>query len=469
MNATTRHLAIFFLSILSVCSFAQLDFLPLTADYATFSGKEGKTYTELYVAFYQSSLTYGIEDTAKVAHFNHTVKVMQNDSLIKDIEMRYQSTIPMGFKPAAHNQFMDVFPIELDPGEYEISVFLGDEVAQKSGEYKLKAKIPAYEAGLSISDIELSTKITKAEEESKFSGKNNLEILPNPTRVYGINQPILYFYFEVYNLKLNKDDKNRYNYHYYISDLDGRRVRDFSEKVKSSGSKTIAEAGGTNIITLSTDTYFLNVEIEDLLTGNKAFNRKKFQVMKPKRQASESDIQARLEGYEEYMSYTKPQLEHEFSQLSYIATKQEKDVFEGLDEAGMRRFLAEFWKRRDPDQSTPINEYKVQYFEKLQYANATFSSAFKEGWRTDQGRVLLIYGKPDEIERNPSTLGTVPYEIWNYYSLEGGSEFIFADLTGHGNFELLHSNYRNEIKDPNWRQRIGAVHTGYDAAGFDKY
>ena len=134
----------------------------------------------------------------------------------------------------------------------------------------------------------------------------------------------------------------------------------------------------------------------------------------------------------------------------------------------MRQACADFWPNSGKD-GTRINEFKVQYFENLQYANATFSSAFKEGWRTDQGRVLLIYGKPDEIERNPSTLGTVPYEIWNYYSLEGGSEFIFADLTGHGNLELLHSNYRNEIKDPNWRQRIGAVHTGYDAAGFDKY
>jgi GWxTD domain-containing protein len=457
------------LSCLSGNAFAQLDFLPLTADYATFSGKNDKAYTEIYVSFYQSDLAYNIEDTSKVAHFSHTIKILQNDSLILEIVKKYQSTIPMGSKPAAYNQFMDVFPVELESGEYEILVILGDEIAQKYGEYKIQAKIPSYDSKLSLSDIELSTRIVKAEKESSFSGKNNMEILPNPTRVYGINQPILYFYFEIYNLKLNKDDKNRYNYHYYISDMDGRRVRDFSEKIKSSGSKSVAEAGGTNIITLAADSYYLNIEIEDLLTGNKTFNRTKFQIVKPKRQATESEIQARMEGYEEYMSYTKAQLENEFAQLTYIATEQEKEIFSDLDEPAMRRFLAEFWKRRDADPTTPINEYKLEYFESLQYANATFASSFKEGWRTDQGRVLLLYGKPDEIERNPSTLNTVPYEIWNYYSLEGGSEFVFADVTGHGNLELLHSNYRNEIKDPNWRQRIGAVNTGYDAAGFDKY
>ncbi len=99
----------------------------------------------------------------------------------------------------------------------------------------------------------------------------------------------------------------------------------------------------------------------------------------------------------------------------------------------------------------------------------SFSSAFKEGWRTDQGRVLLIYGKPDEIERNPSSLNTSPYEIWQYYSLEGGSEFVFGDITGHGDFELLHSDYRNEIKDPRWRERIGAVRTDFGGSGFDNF
>ncbi|TFG97726.1 MAG: GWxTD domain-containing protein, partial [Calditrichales bacterium] len=143
--------------------------------------------------------------------------------------------------------------------------------------------------------------------------------------------------------------------------------------------------------------------------------------------------------------------------------------FEDLDVEGMRRFIAEFWKRRDPDPTTEINEYKRMYFESVQYANATFSSSFKEGWRTDQGRVLLIYGKADEIERHPSAMGTQPYEIWIYYSLEGGSRFIFADLTGHGNFELLHSTYRTEIKDANWEQRIGKVRTEFDSPGFDNY
>ena len=459
------------LTLFSVFStvFAQLDFLPLNVDYASFSGKYGKTYTEIYVSFYQADLTYHVEDTSNVAHFSHVLKIMQNDSVIHEMTRNYQNNIPMGTKPGPASQFMDVFAFELEPGNYEIITSLVDNVAKRNGEYTLKADIPAYESGLTLSDIEIATKINKTDKKSPFSAKNNLEILPNPGRTYGITQPILYFYFEVYNLKLNNRKKNRYNYHYYISDVDGRRVRDFPEKVKSSGSKVIAEAGGTNIITLASDSYFLNIEIEDILTGNKAFQRKKFRVYKPSRKTTEAQIQARMDGYEEYMSFTREQLDKEFQQVSYIAMEQEDDIYSELDYEAKKRFLAEFWKRRDPDPTTQINEYKREYFENLQYANTSFSSAFKEGWRTDQGRVLLIYGKPDEIERNPSSLNTSPYEIWQYYSLEGGSEFVFGDITGHGDFELLHSDYRNEIKDPRWRERIGAVRTDFGGSGFDNF
>jgi len=452
-------------------AFAQLDFLPLNVDYATFSGKNDKTYTEIYVSFFQSDLTYHVEDTLNISHFSHTVKFTQGDSVIQEFSRNYQNNIPLNTKPGPASQFMDVFAFELDPGDYNIIVTLNDNVSKRQGEYTLEADIPVYESGLSLSDIEIATKISKTDKKSNFSAKNNLEILPNPAKTYGVSQPILYFYFEVYNLKLNTDNKNRYNYHYYISDLDGRRVRDFAEKVKSSGSKVIAEAGGTNIITLASNSYFLNIEIEDLQTRKKALARKKFRVYKPSRQSSEAQIQARMEGYEEYMSYTKEQLDTEFKQIAYISSEQEIRVFEELDTEGKKRFLAEFWKRRDPDPTTQVNEYKQDYFESIQYANATFSSAFKEGWRTDQGRVILVYGKPDEIERNPSSLNSSPYEIWYYYALEGGAQFVFGDLTGHGDFELIHSNYRNEIKDPSWRERIGAVRTDFNGggSGFDNY
>jgi GWxTD domain-containing protein len=121
----------------------------------------------------------------------------------------------------------------------------------------------------------------------------------------------------------------------------------------------------------------------------------------------------------------------------------------------MRRFLAVFWKIRDRDPSTALNEFKQTYFENIALADTRFSTSIKLGWRTDRGRVLLLYGRPDEIERNPSSIDTKPYETWFYYSLDGGVQFIFGDVSGFGEYELMHSTHRNEIHDPNWRARIG--------------
>ncbi len=74
--------------------------------------------------------------------------------------------------------------------------------------------------------------------------------------------------------------------------------------------------------------------------------------------------------------------------------------------------------------------------------------------KTDRGRILILYGQPNEIERHTNSMDTDPYEIWNYYSLDGGSEFIFADRNGFGRYELLHSSYYKELQNPNWYSLI---------------
>jgi len=442
--------------IIGINAYAQLDFFPLKVDYASFiSSNHGKTYTEVYVSIYQSDLTYQIEDSLQVAHFSHTLKIAYNDSIIQNVKRQYKNTERLGVKILNFRQFNDVFPFEFESGIYELTVIAYDEVADKKGEYSLTLTIPEYKSDISISDVELATEISKATQKSNFSNKNNVKIIPNPSRVYGLIQPILYFYFEVYNLTLNEDGYNRYRFHYYISDNEGQIVRDFPEKIKSNSSKIIAETGGTNVIALPANNYFLNVEVEDMNSQEKIFTRKEFHVDQPLRDTGIAKTTVPATGYELYMNYTKDELIDEFEKSRYVAVQQEIDIFYGLDEEGMKKFLAEFWKRRDPDPTTEVNEFKTYYFKNLEYTESNFSNTFKEGWKTDRGRILLVYGKPDEIERYPSTIDTIPYEIWQYYNLEGGSIFVFADISGFGNFQLIHSTYRNEIRDPNWRARVG--------------
>jgi len=78
----------------------------------------------------------------------------------------------------------------------------------------------------------------------------------------------------------------------------------------------------------------------------------------------------------------------------------------------------------------------------------------REGWEIDRGRVYILHGEPDEIERMPSSEDRKPYEIWHFYQIENGVQFIFVDRSGFGDYLLVHSTKRGELQDPTWERYL---------------
>lgn len=121
-------------------------------------------------------------------------------------------------------------------------------------------------------------------------------------------------------------------------------------------------------------------------------------------------------------------------QMVYIADggqmKRLKEApFESREEA-----WKEFWSQKDPIPDTPENETSEEYFRRVDYANDHFKS-YTSGWRTDRGRIYILYGQPDEIEYHPFEEESVPYQVWYYYSI--GKRFIFADLSMTGDYTQI--------------------------------
>ncbi len=134
--------------------------------------------------------------------------------------------------------------------------------------------------------------------------------------------------------------------------------------------------------------------------------------------------------------------------VPYIITKAEKEVFLSLpNEIERGKFITLFWKRRDPDPSTPQNEFKDEYYKRIALANQYFSYPGTPGWRTDRGRIFIMLGPPQQIERifdvpEYSGIHYAAKEIWQYWGLPNKNlpynfELSFIDKTGTGNFELL--------------------------------
>jgi GWxTD domain-containing protein len=133
----------------------------------------------------------------------------------------------------------------------------------------------------------------------------------------------------------------------------------------------------------------------------------------------------------------------------------EIDKYEKLSNIdGKREYMFEFWKAKDENSAASENDFYRKYLQRLELCNDRYTSMGKQGWKTDRGRVYLLYGEPTEIERYPNQLETRPYEIWNYNELEGGVYFVFADLTGFSDYQLVTSTKRGELRDENWQRRI---------------
>ncbi len=121
--------------------------------------------------------------------------------------------------------------------------------------------------------------------------------------------------------------------------------------------------------------------------------------------------------------------------LTYIASGSFIDAFEKADAEERKRLWEEFWREKDPTPQTPKNEFYEEHVRRFSYANQHFATSMTEGWRTDRGRIYIIYGEPDEIEKYPGEVRRKPMEVWYYYSR--GKRFIFVDETGFGDYVLV--------------------------------
>src|SRR5260370_40291473 len=89
-------------------------------------------------------------------------------------------------------------------------------------------------------------------------------------------------------------------------------------------------------------------------------------------------------------------------EVPYIISDEERAAFLQLQTNEEReQFIEAFWQRRDPTPDTVENEFKEEHYRRIAYANERFASGIP-GWRTDRGRIYIIWGKPDEIESHPT-------------------------------------------------------------------
>jgi GWxTD domain-containing protein len=160
--------------------------------------------------------------------------------------------------------------------------------------------------------------------------------------------------------------------------------------------------------------------------------------------------------------------------LLYIANAGELSPWQSnLSLEAKRRFLTNFWQKRDPTPGTPRNEARESFYQAVEYANREYKEGGRKpvaGWRSDRGRIFARYGAPGDIYRSQNDGRAPPYEVWRYTKGKG-SYYIFADRTGFGAFQLIFSNDLREPGVPTWSEVIGrkAVDDAGEFLGVDLF
>ena len=236
------------------------------------------------------------------------------------------------------------------------------------------------------------------------------------------------------------------------------KVKLLKEKSKylSRNSNSRVEVGSHILTSYPTDTYTLVIALIDSAANTGISTAKKFFVYNPDIQVTDTfEVATTSVLSSAFGSMSEEEIDDLFAKSKYLAVKTEIDKYEKLSTIdGKREFMFEFWKAKDENAATGENEFFRKYLQRIELCNDKYTSMGKQGWRTDRGRVYLLYGEPTEIERYPNQLETRPYEIWHYNELEGGVYFVFADLTGFSDYQLVNSTKRGELRDDSWERRI---------------
>ncbi len=301
--------------------------------------------------------------------------------------------------------------LDLPPGEYSLLCEVTDLDSKKTGRKKQKITLQDFGSQpLGISDFVLLQPKELDPSELNFV----LSMLPGDVKS---DTSFFVARFEVYSQTDNPELKIKYE----LRDFRNKSVLDGKFRYRKTGKRTrfYIPLAAKNLMLGS---YTLTVKVED--------GKNKLEVSKP--------FRTRMAN----LPMTINNLDEAIDQLIYIADKTEIDRMKKAPKEKRREMFEEFWKKRDPTPGTKTNELMDEYYRRVAFSNAHFSS-FQEGWRSDMGMIYIIFGPPNDVERQPYNVVANPfgereiyaYELWYYYDIN--RRFIFVDYRGFGEYRLL--------------------------------
>ena len=431
-------------------------------DHATFRANDSLAYVEIFASVQRSHLKYEQLGDSLRASFEVKLDVLQDTAVVLSDTLVATDLIHKTEPPSKGQFFAHVFRFIMKPGTYALRAVLvqGGDVTRDVATDTVRVITFAVDRPV-MSDIELGCQMEFTDQISPFV-KNGVKVIPNPTRFYGTDLPLFYYYAEAYGLSFDSAKVDSYDVTRRLLHAEnGEPARPETKKTYRTTGASAVIADGFPISTLRTGTYLLELEVRSHASGLKAMSRKKFWTYRPDDFAGGRTVEP-SEEYQARLLEADPDVldlmnaDSALHLMKYVLTKDQSKRIERLNAEGKSEFLHSYWQQRELEDPGAAN----RYFARVAEANRRWDYLYRPGWKTDRGRVFILNGEPDLIDRNYAGAQLPDHELWQYDRLEGGVIFVFMDQAGFGDLDLVHSTKRGEVSNPDWNEtspRTGAT------------
>ena len=451
----TQNIKYIILSLSLLVSFFNFGQKKLSAYLQTkqyYSPEEG-SIVEFQTQFSAPSLKFKPTANGPIAEVYFKLEILKGATVVQQFASKVVSPISMD---SIVDDFYDILPVQLAPGEYTCKIEMADLVA--NGEtikstFKLNVDQQANTAFLS--DLLIGESITPAKNISQFT-KSGYDIIPRIATFYTADMGSLPTYLEVYN---PEKKFKKLELAYFIEDEETKKSVPNTFKIK--------DIAGTEFTPL-----ILNVDISSVTTGkyNLVMNLRDeignlidVKIYKFERQNDKSifiDADKIIIDPSFQNSITKDSLRYYVASLLPICPPdQQRALLSDLkdkskQEEYFRKYMQAFWIGTAPN--NPTEEW-LKYKRQVIFVEENFGTNHLRGFETDRGRVYLQYGAPSRTFEREISSSELPWEIWEYNKIKNFSnrKFLFynPDLVDK-HYNLLHSDMLGELKNPRWEYEL---------------
>ena len=391
-------------------------------DYALFKSEIPEKTARLEIYYQIINAALGFEETNQIfeAEYDLTIDLFKDDK--KYDSFKHNQIVRVNDKSkstSVHDFRTNQVNFMVDEGKYEIIVRLYDPIHFKEKVEKFKIKVNKYDYKYAkVSDVELVQAIAPLSETNSVFDKGDLQLVPSVRHKFRVDDnSSLYFYLELYQ---GKDETDEVRVETVLRhESKGMMYRD-----------SLTSVFETPIVR-----QFRELSIEDLRPG-------KYELIITVRGKRNKKVDTIYKDFE-IMWTPQALIKHDYemlvNQISLIASREDVEFLESKTTYDERvKAYNAFWESQDPTPGTYENEVKTEFYRRVSIANRNFSSLFDNGWRTDRGRIYIMYGEPDQMDDYPVVPDRNPYQEWYYYQNSKYLKFVFVDLNYDGDYKLVY-------------------------------